>query len=140
MAGPRTRLFIGAVGLGMMPMCLQQIFYPDASLRSLLTPKAYALHAKGNPVVAAILRWCGFFWLCLSSSMVWLAAQRDGSHTTGLLGAMSVLWAFDAVGIKFWFLRRSGVVTALNWAGGGSADMTIALVFLSAYLTQGRKA
>lgn len=101
-----------------------QLLQPRLALALMLTPAATS---RDLTLVQPVLRWTGFFFLCLSSTMTW-ASFQPLSSIRGLLRVFGVLWTLDASFVKFSVFRQSGVVNKQNWALAGLIDLGIGFV------------
>ena len=109
-----------------VPMACRQMFTPAEALAGLVVPSKLVL-VRDNPLSESLCAWCGFFWLTLCTTLVHASYQPRSPGLQSQLRAMAVLWAVDAVYIKWGVFRRSGVVRFPAWCLAGCADASVAV-------------
>jgi len=113
------------VGAGCFVMSLSQMLNPRGALALMIKPSSLK-SASDLHIAEPLLRWTGFFFLCLSTTMCW-ASWQPLPHVRGLLQAMGSLWLVDAMFVKWTVFRLSTVMNLQTWAIAGACDLGVGL-------------
>lgn len=129
----RSGLALQAVGWGCSALAVRWLVQPEAALRDLSTDEAWERHGRNNPLLRALAKWTGAFFLAFGLVTAWLGRQQTAgsSELRALHRLVGLAWVLDAVAVKFCCFAPSGVVRFwTDSLGAGLIDLAVGCTHL----------
>jgi hypothetical protein len=129
----RSGLALQAVGWGCCAMAVRWLVQPEAALRDMSTDEAWERHGRNNPLLRALAKWTGAFFLAFGIVTAWLGRQETAvsSELRTLHFLVGLAWLLDAVYVKFLSFAPSGVVRFwTDSLGAGLVDLAVGCTHL----------